>query len=89
MLAAGLGQREGDILVMGWSQYDGTAVQLRQRKTGALIRVPVIAELRAALDSTQRTAVTIVVNETTARPYGEDTFRHLIREIATAAGLPG
>jgi integrase len=25
----------------------------------------------------------------TGRPYGEDVFRHLFREVATSAGLPG
>lgn len=88
LLAAGLGQHEGDILVMGWSQYDGATVHLRQRKTGTLIAVPVVAELRHALDTAPRTAATIVVSESSGKPYTEYHFTHTFREIADAAGLP-
>jgi integrase len=87
-LGAGLGQREGDCIRLGWSQYDGSAVQLRQRKTGKLIAAPAIDSLRRALDAAPRTAVTIVVSERTGRSYTEDNFTHLFREIADAAGLP-
>jgi integrase len=87
-LGEGLGQREADVLGLGWTSYDGAAMRLRQRKTGKLIAVPVIAELRAALDQAPRTAATIVVSETTGRPYTVDNFSHLFREIATAAELP-
>ena len=89
LLGAGLGQREGDVLRLGWTQYDGASVRLRQRKTGKLIAVPAIADLRQALDAAPRTAATIVVSETTGRPYTEDNFTHLFREVATEAGLPG
>jgi integrase len=88
LLGAGLGQREGDVLRLGWTQYDGVSVRLRQRKTGKLIAVPAIADLRQALDAVPRTAATIVVSETTGRPYTEDNFTHLFREIADAAELP-
>jgi integrase len=88
LLGAGLGQREGDVLRLGWTQYDGAAVRLRQRKTGKLIAVPAIAELRAALDAAPRTAATVVVSEITGRPYTEDNFTHLFRDIANAAELP-
>ena len=87
-MGEGLGQREGDNLRLGWTAYDGTVVRLRQRKTGKLIDVPVIADLRQALDQAPRTAATIVVSETTGKPYAEHNFVHLFREIATAAGLP-
>jgi integrase len=87
-LGEGLGQREGDTLRLGWTAYDGAVVRLRQRKTGKLIDVPVIADLRQALDQAPRTAATIVVSETTGRPYAEHNFGHLFREIADAAGLP-
>jgi integrase len=88
MLGAALGQREGDILRLGWSQYDGTVVQLRQRKTGKLLAVPVTADLRKALDGARRVATTMVVSETIGRPYSESSFAHLFRDVAGAAGLP-
>ena len=82
LLGAGLGQREGDMLRLGWTQYDGASVRLRQRKTGKLIAVPAIADLRQALDAAPRTAASIVVSETTGRPYTEDNFTHLFRDVA-------
>ena len=87
LLGANLGQREGDVLTLGWSQYDGEAIQLRQRKTAQLIRVPVVSEVRFALGETPRISPNILVSEVTARPYLEDNFRHLFREIANNAGL--
>jgi Phage integrase family len=87
-LGAGLGQREGDTIRLSWTAYDGAVVRLRQRKTGKLIDVPVIADLRSALDAAPRTATTIVTSETTGRPYSEHNFGVLFREIATSAELP-
>jgi integrase len=87
LLGAGLGQREGDILRLGWTQYDGTAVHLRQRKTHKLIAVPVAADLKAVLDGAPRSSPTIVVSEATQRPYKEDHFRHEFARIRKAAAL--
>lgn len=87
LLAANLGQREGDILKLAWSQYDGDSITLRQGKTGRLIRVPVIEELRDALTKTVRRSPNIVVSEATGRPYKEDNFRHVFAEIRKTAGL--
>lgn len=50
LLGACLGQRQGDILRMTWQQYDGQQVTLRQGKTGVLIAVPAMAELKLFLD---------------------------------------
>ncbi|HYN37705.1 MAG TPA: tyrosine-type recombinase/integrase, partial [Rhodospirillales bacterium] len=50
LLGACLGQRQGDILRMTWQQYDGQQVTLRQGKTGILIAVPVMSDLKTLLD---------------------------------------
>jgi hypothetical protein len=44
-LAYNTGQREGDILRMSWSQFDGTKIRLKQRKTGTLLDVPCTQQL--------------------------------------------
>ncbi|TVR81928.1 MAG: hypothetical protein EA405_07620 [Rhodospirillales bacterium] len=82
-----LGQRQGDILRLDWSQYDGTVVTLRQSKTGALLKIPVVRELAAALEATPRLSTTILVAESTERPYRADHFHHEFRRIANDAGL--
>jgi integrase len=87
LLGVHLGQRESDILHLAWSQYDGSAIELRQRKTGRLVRVPVATELRRVLEVTPRLSTQIVVSETTRTPYKPDNFRHVFREIADRAGL--
>jgi integrase len=87
LLAANLGQRQGDILRLAWSAYDGQTVTLRQGKTGKLIAVPATTELCAELEATPRRSPSIVVSETTGRPYLAYNFRHLFREIADQAGI--
>jgi integrase len=50
LLALWTGQRQGDLLRLPWSAYDGTHIRLRQSKTGARVVIPVGAPLKAALD---------------------------------------
>ncbi|TVR81582.1 MAG: hypothetical protein EA405_08140, partial [Rhodospirillales bacterium] len=88
LLGICLGQRQGDILRLTWSQFDGTAITVRQGKTGALVRIPVMRELATVLHATPRASSSIVVAETTGRPYLSDHFQHEFRRIANAAGLP-
>ena len=37
LLAINTGQRQGDLLRLPWSAYDGTNIKLRQGKTGAYV----------------------------------------------------
>ena len=55
LLAINTGQRQGDLLRLPWSAYDGVTIKLRQRKTGAYVSVPVADELKAALDAAPKT----------------------------------
>jgi len=87
LLAYNLGQRETDVLAMPWSKYDGDVIRLRQSKTKVLLDVPVLAELRDALDATEKKSPTMVVSETTGRPYRVHNFTHLFAEIRDAIGL--
>jgi hypothetical protein len=41
LLALWTGQRQGDLLRLPWSAYDGTHIRLKQSKTGARVVVPV------------------------------------------------
>jgi integrase len=50
-LAINTGERQGDLLKLAWSAYDGSNIKVRQRKTGAYVPVPVSDELRQALDA--------------------------------------
>jgi integrase len=41
LLALWTGQRQGDLLRLPWSAYDGTHIRLRQGKTGTRVVIPV------------------------------------------------
>lgn len=54
ILAIHTGQRYGDLIRLRWADYDGQAITLRQRKTGASVYVPCSAALRRMLDGMER-----------------------------------
>lgn len=87
-LALDSSQRQGDVIRLRWSDWDGVAFTLRQSKTGVRLRVPALPALAAMIAETPRQAVTILVNEETGRPYNSTTFRHVFRQVRDAAGLP-
>lgn len=86
-LARWTGQRQGDLLKLTWSAYDGTHITLRQGKTGARVRVKVAQELKALLDAEKRTAVTILTNRMGV-PYSEG-FRSSWAKACALAGVEG
>lgn len=51
IVALWTGQRQGDLIRLAWSQYDGTYIRLRQGKTKARVIIPVGSVLKAALDA--------------------------------------
>jgi integrase len=69
-LALHTGQRQGDILRMAWSAYDGTAISLRQGKAKRLgkvpaaIRVPCTKALKITLDAAPRKAAVVLTTKT-------------------------
>lgn len=92
-LARWTGQRQGDLLRLGWSAYDGTHIRLRQRKTGVQVRFRVYSELKAVLDATKREAATILTP--TRRTKGQvtswtsDGFRASWAAVCEAASIEG
>jgi integrase len=68
------GQRQGDLLRLPWSAYDGAHIRLRQSKTGARVVIPVGAPLKAALDAATKHGP-IVLTSTDKRPWTPDGFR--------------
>ena len=62
LMAVWTGQRQGDLLRLTWSAYDGTHIRLRQNKTQRRVVIPVATPLRTALDAVEKseTAETIL-----------------------------
>jgi len=50
-LALYTGQRLGDVLSMTWGDIEGTAVRVRQKKTGEHLHVPIHPDLKSHLDN--------------------------------------
>jgi integrase len=88
MLALWTGQRQGDLLRLPWSAYDGSHIRLRQGKTGARVSIPVGAPLKAALDVTPKRS-TVILTSAGNKPWTEDGFRSSWRKACASAGIVG
>jgi integrase len=90
LLMAGLGQRQGDVLKLSRSRYDAVAgtFDIVQNKRGRRVLIPVVPELREAIEAMPVASPTLVISEETGRPYKSTDFRYQFRRIADAAGLP-
>jgi integrase len=87
-LALWTGQRQGDLLRLPWSAYDGSKITLRQSKTGAYVSIPVGSPLKAALDATPKRSTLILVSSDD-KPWTPDGFRSSWRKACKKAGIDG
>ena len=88
LLALWTGQRQGDLLRLPWSAYDGTHIRLRQSKTGARVVIPVGAPLKAALDAAAKRSP-IILTSRAGKPWTSDGFRASWSIARTKAGIVG
>jgi integrase len=88
LLALWTGQRQGDLLRLPWSAYDGVHIRLRQSKTGKRVVIPVGAPLRAVLNAAPRCSPIILTNSQ-GRPWTSQTFRSAWHLAARKAGISG
>jgi integrase len=88
LLALWTGQRQGDLLRLPWSAYDGTHIRLRQSKTGTRVVIPVGAPLKAALDTLAKRSPIILTNSG-GKPWTSDGFRASWRKACAATGIAG
>jgi integrase len=88
LLALWTGQRQGDLLRLPWSAYDGDHIRLRQSKTGMRVVIPVAAPLKAALDAAPRRSP-IILTSKSGRPWTSGGFRASWHIGCDAAGISG
>ena len=88
LLAINTGQRQGDLLRLPWSAYDGKEIKLRQRKTGAYVPIPVAEDLKAALDATVRKSPIMLTNSDN-KPWSESGFQGAWGKATMRAGIRG
>src|SRR5262249_31402526 len=84
------GQRQGDILRLPWSGYDGRHIRLRQSKSGTRVRIPVVGPLKAALDAAAKHKKSVLILTTKAgKAWTADGFRASWRKACIDAGIDG
>ncbi|WP_236728782.1 tyrosine-type recombinase/integrase [Methylobacterium sp. WSM2598] len=92
IMALHTGQRQGDLLVLPWSAYDGTAITLRQGKSARggrvapLVTIPCTKALRRMLDGMQRVSPLILTTKT-GRALQKRYFARLWEQATADAGL--
>src|SRR5262245_32371738 len=86
------GQREGDLLRLAWSAYDGRWIKLRQGKArrggkpGPLIEIPCTTALRRMLDNMDRVSPLILTTKT-GQSFKKRYFARLWDEATREARL--
>jgi integrase len=88
VLALWTGQRQGDLLRLPWSSYDGTHVRFRQSKTGRRVTMPAGAPLKALLDGAERRSPLILTNSY-GRAWTSDGFRTSWSKACARARVSG
>lgn len=89
LLALWTGQRQGDLLGLTWTAYDGQFIRLRQNKTAARVAIPVGKPLKVALDAAhkmRKDAVTILTTEA-GFAWTSSGFRASWRKACQKAGV--
>ena len=82
------GIRQGDLLRLPWSAYNGREIKLTQSKTENPVIIACTQELRAMLDSMPRVCPIILTNSQ-GRPFESGVFKTTFRRALEKAGLKG
>ena len=88
VLALWTGQRQGDLLRLPCSAYDGSHLRFRQSKTGRRMTMPAGMPIRVLLDGTERRSPLILTNSY-GRPWTSDGFRTSWSKTCALAGVRG
>ncbi|GBD47797.1 phage integrase [Methylopila sp. Yamaguchi] len=88
MMALWTGQRQGDLLRLPWSAYDGERITLKQGKTGVRVWIPIGEPLKALLDAAPRKGRTILTTEA-GKLWTETGFRASWRTAVKRDGING
>lgn len=86
------GQRQGDILGLCWTNYDGQCIRHRpgkgkkKKKLASLITIPCTKALKTMLDGITRDAP-VILTTSTGRPWNKGYFRKRWKATARKAGI--
>ena len=88
VLALWTGQRQGDLLRLPWSAYDGVNIRLRQSKGGVRVVIRVGTPLKKMLDTATKVGPLILTNSE-GKPWTPDGFRASWAKACKKAGIVG
>jgi integrase len=88
LLGLWTGQRQGDLLRLPWSAYDGAYIRLKQSKGGVRVVVPIGAPLKRTLDAAVKRSP-IIMTTMDGNPWTPDGFRASWRKACKRAGVVG
>jgi integrase len=88
MLALWTGQRQGDLLRLPWSAFDGSHIRFQQSKTGRRIVIPAGEPLRVLLSRTKARSPMILTTQR-GKPWTSDGFRTSWGNACAVAGISG
>lgn len=80
-------QRRSDVVRMGRQHVRDGVIEVRQEKTGAVLVIPVHAELAAVIEATPSQHLTFLTTRS-GRPFAPSDFSEQFRAWCDAAGLP-
>jgi integrase len=86
MMAIWTEQREGDLIRLPWTAYDGRYIRLRQSKNGKPVVIPVAPPLKALLDASPRLAGTILTSSK-SKPWTKSGFMKAWQKAIKRAGI--
>jgi len=81
-------QRRSDVTRLGRQHIREGVLSVRQQKTGAMVEIPVLPELRAILEASQNSHLTFLVTAS-GKPFSPAGFGNWFRQVCDEAGLPG
>jgi integrase len=87
-LALWTGQRQGDLLRLPWSAYNGQRIRLTQGKTGVRVEIPVGRPLKIALDAAERRSPIILLT-IDGKPWTAGGFHASWWKACQKAGVEG
>lgn len=80
MMALWTGQRQGDLLRLTWTAYDGKTIKLTQSKTKRNIVIPVSQTLQAVLKDTPKVSPTVLTGAR-KKPWTSFGFQTMWRKL--------
>jgi integrase len=93
VMALQTGQRQGDLIRLPWSAYNGNDLTFRQSKTGKNVCLPATQSLKTALEAakakTYKVSSTQILVNSLGRPWTSDGFKSTWRTTCKNAGISG